>query len=479
MTLNESTKVAHHPGRSGHEPASLGPTPVAYCGLTWLISLRRQQDPAIGIDRTSARYERKVNAILTKKVEKRGRVAIVGAGISGLATAYYLSESFQITIFERESRVGGHTNTVVVESGNSTLAIDTGFIVFNERTYPNFCGLMRDLGVESQPGDMSFAVYCPQSGFEYSSRGLRGFLAHRRNALSPRHWLLLREILRFNANARAQATDLTLGKFLDRHGYSLHFRKHYLYPMAAAVWSTPFHRITEFPAAHLIRFFDNHGMLGINTHPRWLVIKGGSNEYLKALTARFRHHIRTDATIQSVEREQTGVRLRFKDRPDEVFDHVVFACHGDQVLPMLPSATNTERSVLSCFETTANETVLHTDARMLPRSRAARASWNYRLGEENRVAVTYHMNRLQNLDTQTDYCVTLNGTEAIDPAKILHTFQYRHPLYTNAAMNACKRWGEISGVDRIHFCGAYWFNGFHEDGLNSARRVAGSLGNLA
>jgi len=412
-------------------------------------------------------------------MDEKPTVAIVGAGISGLAAAWYLCERFRVTVYEKEERLGGHTNTVTVQSGSGSIPIDTGFIVYNERTYPNFCRLIKALDVSTQPSDMSFAVYCPKTGFEYSSRGLAGFLANPANAVRLRHWLFLREILRFNAHAREQAAeDLTLGQLLARHGYSEDFRTRYLYPMASAVWSTPFDRISEFPAARLISFFDNHGMLGLDTHPQWRVIKGGSNQYLGPLTEPFRDRIRTGVQIQAVEREDASVRLRIEGEPDAFFDHVVFACHGDQVLPILPAASRIEREILSRFQTTRNETVLHTDARMLPRRPAARASWNYRLGEQSRVTVTYHMNRLQSLDAGEDYCVTLNDTAAIDPSKILATFDYRHPLYTLESLQAQERWCEISGVDRMHFCGAYWFNGFHEDGVNSALRVARSLGAL-
>jgi predicted NAD/FAD-binding protein len=291
----------------------------------------------------------------------------------------------------------------------------------------------------------------------------------------------LREILRFNREAPKLLNEpadegVTLGEFLDAGGYSAVFVERYLIPMAGAVWSMAPDAVPFFPAVTLIRFMQNHGMLGINTHPQWKVIRGGSHSYLPPLTAPFRQRIASDTTLLSVERSDFGVRLLFKDRPAEPFDEVIFACHGDQILPLLAQATETERAVLGCFTTSRNETCLHTDSTLLPKRAAARASWNYQLGDSGKVTMTYHMNRLQSLATAEDYCVTLNANGHINPARALRRMIYEHPLYTRAAIRAQERWAEISGKQHTHFCGAYWFYGFHEDGVRSGMRVAEALG---
>ena len=388
---------------------------------------------------------------------------------------------YEVHVFERDNRLGGHTNTVVVESSRAQIPVDTGFIVHNDRTYPNFCRLMHVLGVETQPSDMSFAVAEQGGAFEYSSRGLSGFFAQKSNYLSPTHYTLLREILRFNREAPKVLTDLdaegmSLGEFLDTGGYSPIFVDRYLIPMAGAVWSMAPEVMPMFPVLTLVRFMQNHGMLGVNMHPQWKVIRGGSHSYLAPLTASFRERITKDTTITSVERSDVGVTLQFRDRPAQQFDEVVFACHGDQILPLLAQPTEEERNVLNCFTTTRNETCLHTDSTLLPKRAAARASWNYLLGDAGKVTVTYHMNRLQSLKTAEDYCVTLNANGAVDPGRALRRMVYEHPLYTRAAIRAQEHWPEISGKNRTHFCGAYWFYGFHEDGVRSGMRVAEALG---
>jgi predicted NAD/FAD-binding protein len=409
------------------------------------------------------------------------RIAVVGSGISGLSAAYYLSRRHEVHVFEREHRLGGHTHTVMVESDRGPIAVDTGFIVHNDRTYPNFCRLMAELGVETQPSDMSFAVTGHDGAFEYSSRGLGGFFARKRNYFSRGHYTLLREILRFNRAAPGILNDpaaegMTLGEFLDAGGYSPVFVDRYLIPMTGAVWSMAPEVMPAFPVLTLVRFMHNHGMLGIDTHPRWKVIRGGSHSYLPPLTAPFQQRITRDATIASIDRSDPGVTLRFQDRPARQFDEVVFACHGDQILPLLLQPTEAERKVLSCFTTSRNETCLHTDSTLLPRRAAARASWNYLLGDSGKVTVTYHMNRLQSLSAAEDYCVTLNSNGHVDPRRALRRMVYEHPLYTRAAIRAQEWWAEISGKNHTHFCGAYWFYGFHEDGVRSGMRVAEALG---
>lgn len=409
------------------------------------------------------------------------RIAVIGSGISGLSAAHYLSRSHEVHLFERDNRLGGHTHTVMVESESGPIPVDTGFIVHNHRTYPNFCRLMRELGVEAQPSDMSFAVTERSGAFEYASHGLPGFFAQKRNWLSPSHYRLLSEILRFNREApklldKPDAEALTLGEFLNAGGYAQVFIDRYLIPMAGAVWSMAPEVMPAFPAVTLVRFMRNHGMLGINTHPKWKAIRGGSHSYLAPIAAPFRDRIARGSQIRSVERGERCVTLRFADRPEQQFDEVVFACHGDQILPLLADPSDTERQILGSFTTSRNETCLHTDARMLPVRQGARASWNYLLGDSGRVTVTYHVNRLQSLRTKENYCVTLNAYGAIESQRMLRSMVYEHPLYTRAAIRAQERWSEISGHNRTHFCGAYWFYGFHEDGVRSGIRVAETLG---
>ena len=389
-----------------------------------------------------------------------------------MAAAYYLSRKHEVSLFEKDSRLGGHTHTVQV----GDLAIDTGFIVHNDRTYPNLVKLFADLGVETAPSDMSFSVLCRRTGFEYSSRGLDGYFAQRGNLFSPGHYRLLREIIRFNRIAPLLGEDIPLGDYLAREKFHEVFLERYLYPMASAVWSMSADDIARFPALTLIRFFQNHGMLGINTHPKWRVVRGGSGRYIGPLTAPYLPRVFLNATIRSVVRSEADVTLRFAGRPDMVFDDVVFACHGNQILPLLESPTEAEIDTLPHFQTSRNEVCLHTDAGLLPKR--ARAAWNYNLHEDGGAGatVTYYMNRLQSLTAREDYCVTLNATAEIDPARVIRQMVYHHPLYTADAILSQGRWREISGRNRTHFAGAYWFYGFHEDGLNSALRVARALG---
>lgn len=407
------------------------------------------------------------------------RIAVIGSGISGLSAAYYLSRKHEVTVFESDSRIGGHTHTILVGS----TPVDTGFIVHNERTYPNFCRLIAELGVAKQDSDMSFGVRTESGDFEYSSRGLSGFFAQRSNWLNPRHYLLLKEILRFNREAplflQKQTVDITLGEFLAQGKYSETFIERYLYAMASAVWSMSFRDMAGFPALTLLRFFENHGMLGINTHPQWKVLKGGSHSYFGPLTKPFHDRIHKGAHILGVRRGEgaAGITIQLAGHPEPLpFDHVVFACHGNQILPLLADATDREREVLENFQTSRNETWLHTDATTLPKRLAARASWNYCLTDDGKVNLTYDMNRLQSLKDEAQFCVTLNPREgSIGASHVIRKMVYHHPMYTRAAVAAQGRWNEISH-GRTHFCGAYWFYGFHEDGVKSALRVASTLG---
>jgi predicted NAD/FAD-binding protein len=411
------------------------------------------------------------------------RVAVIGAGISGLMAAYLLSRRHEVHLFERSHRLGGHTHTVDVDTPGGPLRLDTGFLVHNPRTYPNLVRLFRELGVATRDSDMSFAVSCRRSGLEYSSRGAGGFFAQPRNLWRVGHLRLLGEILRFNREAPGlllshNAGAVTVGEFLETRRFGEPFVHQYLLPMASAIWSASLDAIRSFPALTLVRFFDNHGLLGLRSQPTWRVVDHGSDTYIPRLTAPLGERVHADTTIACVRRGERGVTVAFTDRPAMTFDDVVFACHGDQVLPLLGDPTDREREVFQSFTTTTNLVWLHTDASVLPRRPRARASWNYLLAGDADAppTVTYDLNRLQGLDTPERYCVTLNPRVAIDDSRVLRRLVYRHPLYTREAIGAQARWPEVSGVNRTHYCGAYWGYGFHEDGVNSALRVARTLG---
>lgn len=407
------------------------------------------------------------------------RVAVVGTGVSGLVAAHLLQSRAELTIFEARDRIGGHVATVEVEGPTGgAMAVDTGFIVYNRRNYPLFSRLLEDLGVETQPSDMSFSVRCDRTGLEYNGSTLRQLFSRRRNLLDPGFYRMLLDILRFNREAVGAlengAAQASLGEYVVSAGYSRRLAEHYLVPMGSALWSVPRSRVLDMPAAFFVRFFENHGMLTVDDRPEWRVVTGGSRRYVEALVRPFRPRIRTGASVQRVERTEDGVRV-----DGALFDHVVLACHSDQALALLADATPAERAILGALPYQENDVVLHTDTSVLPRRRRAWGSWNYWLkgGDDAPATVTYDMNLLQSLPGDTTYCVTLNATDAIDPETILHRTSYAHPVYTQAGFAAQKRYEEIGGAARrTHFCGAYWGYGFHEDGVRSGVRVARDLG---
>jgi predicted NAD/FAD-binding protein len=410
------------------------------------------------------------------------KIAIVGSGISGLLTAHLLADRHAVTVFEADDRVGGHTHTVPVEVGDRSYRIDTGFIVYNERTYPGFCRMLDRLGVETQPSDMSFSVACDRTGLEWGSRGLGGVFAQRRNWVRPSFHRMVRDVMRFNREARdvLESADekLELGEYLCGAGYTREFVDHYVVPMGAAIWSARPADFLRFPAAAFIRFFDNHGLLVRKGHFPWRVVKGGSDGYVAPLCAPFADRIRTRCPVHAVRRDADGVELRFGDGGCERFDRVVLAVHSDQARGMLVDATDAEHAILSSVEYQRNDVVLHTDASVMPRAKRAWASWNYRVPvhDQESVFVSYHMNRLQGLDSEVDFFVTLNGDRAIDPGKVLDTFVYHHPVFDTRALRAQRLHAEIDGRNHTHFCGAWWGWGFHEDGVQSALTVCEKLG---
>ncbi|MEH6565615.1 MAG: FAD-dependent oxidoreductase [Halopseudomonas sp.] len=411
------------------------------------------------------------------------RVAIIGSGISGLLCANLLSRRHQVTVFEASDWNGGHTHTVDVNVGGKDYAIDTGFIVFNDWTYPNFIELLKRLGVASQPTEMSFSVCDPLSDMEYNGNTLKTLFARRRHLISPGFLLMLRDIFRFNREAQEGLRDgslshqPTLGEFLDERGYGKRFRDHYIVPMGAAIWSMPLAQMLDFPLEFFLRFFRNHGLLAIKDRPQWRVVCGGSRNYLAPLIDPFKDRIRLATPVSRVERHARDVTI-FSSAGEEHFDKVIFACHSDQALALLADPSQAEQEILGAIGYADNEVVLHTDTSLLPQRKLAWASWNYRLGKaaEQPAALTYNMNILQGIDAPETFCVSLNQTDQIDPTKILRSFNYAHPQYTLAAVQAQSRWEELLGKQHSFYCGAYWGNGFHEDGVVSALRVAGAYG---
>jgi len=392
------------------------------------------------------------------------KVAVVGSGVSGLGAAYLLGRTHDVHVFERDGRAGGHANTVVHDG----LALDTGFLVHNERNYPLLTRLFSELGVATHESDMSFSVSCRGCGLEYSGR--RPF-AQPANAARPGYLSLLWEIGRWLRTARPEDESQSLGEYLDRHRYSQRFRRHFLLPLTSALWSTAPGRALEFPAAYAIRFFDNHGMLGFGRF-RWRTVSGGSRRYVDAIAARLGDRLRLECGVRSIRRTAESVELRIGDQV-ELFDRVVLATHADQALALLEDATADERRVLGRFAYTTNDAILHTDRAFLPRTAGARAAWNYRLGDDGRPTITYHLNRLQALDTDRDYCVTLN--ETVPEEHVLERFTYEHPLYTVETLRAQAELPRLAG-GTTRYAGAYFGNGFHEDGLASGVAAARALG---
>ncbi len=409
------------------------------------------------------------------------RIGIIGTGISGLTCAHLLSADHELVIYESGDHIGGHAHTVDVEIGAGVHAVDTGFIVFNDRSYPGFTRLLERVGVERQPTEMSFSV-CSDEGLEYGGGSLDALFAQRRNLLRPSFLRMCADIGRFYRDARAFLADpdpkTTLGDLLTARRYSAAFVEQHLLPMGAAIWSTDLPRMRDFPAQPLLRFFENHGLLQLSGRPQWFTVPGGSRTYVDALTRPFRDSIHLRRPVRSVRRGRDWVEVADASGRRERFSHVIVATHSDQALRLLADASPAEREILGAIRYQPNEVVLHTDASLLPRSRRAWSSWNYHLRADDpaRVCVTYHMNRLQLLDPGEELCVTLNGTDRIDPDRILRRFSYDHPLFDLAALRAQGERAAIDGVGRTHFCGAYWGNGFHEDGVTSALEVCRKFG---
>ena len=412
------------------------------------------------------------------------KVAIIGSGISGLTSAYLLNKHHNVQVFEINDYIGGHTATIDFELDETPYSIDTGFIVFNDKTYPNFLKLLSQIGIQKQPTEMSFSVTNPVTGLEYNGNNLNTLFAQRRNIANPRFWSLISQILKFNKLCKALydsnsiPVKLSLGEFLDDNGFNDYFCQNYILPMAAAIWSSSLNQVKQFELSFFIRFFYNHGLLNIQDRPQWYVIPGGSKSYIKPLIKDFEDKIHLNANIQAVTRNSDGVELTFENNRTEQFDDVIFACHSDQALKLLSDPTENEKAILSAMPYVNNEVVLHTDKAMLPKRELAWASWNYLLsGDEDALAsVTYNMNILQGLDVEPTFCVTLNKTDAINPEKIIRKFNYTHPVFSTESQKAQLQRDTICGKHNTHFAGAYWYNGFHEDGVRSGVDVAKRFG---
>ena len=414
------------------------------------------------------------------------RVAIVGSGISGLTAAYLLHRKYDVTVFESSNYVGGHTATVEVEVGDLSYRIDTGFIVFNDWTYPMFNRLLDKIGVKKKATDMGFSVSARLRGtenIEYCGSNVRGLFADRRNMSRPTFLKMIFDIVKFGRQATKDfeenniSAQLSMTDYLNQRKYGKAFREYYIWPMASAIWSTSTQAASNFSALFFVQFFYNHGLLNINHRPQWYVIDGGSNSYLTPLTQGFKEKIRVSEPVINVERNESSAIVT-TEQAKERFDQVIFACHSDQALTVLEQPTQDEKAILGAIKYKENSVVLHTDERLLPIRRAAWASWNYMLDglENKRPILTYNMNILQGVKSIEPICVTMNGDQYIDPQRVLRKFCYAHPQFDQSTVAAQEQWSKLNGFNRSWYCGAYWKNGFHEDGVTSGVRVANALG---
>ncbi|MDM7946280.1 MAG: FAD-dependent oxidoreductase [Oceanibaculum nanhaiense] len=411
------------------------------------------------------------------------RLAIVGSGISGMGAAWLLHQQHEITIYEKENRIGGHANTVEADVGGRTIPVDTGFIVFNDRNYPNLRGLFGQIDVPYQNSEMSFAVSIDDGRLEYGGGSIPQLFAQKRNLLRPRFGRMVYDILRFFREApvllEGDPGTLSLGEYLKRNRYSDGFLYDHLLPMAAAIWSCPVETMLEFPAASFARFFHNHGLMTVNDRPQWMTVTGGSREYVRRLTSPFADRFRLGNAAVSVRRVPGGVMVRGSDGEETLYDQVILACHADQSLALLQDSDAAERDILGRCRYQPNEAVLHCDPALMPKRRAVWSSWNY-LAEgaayDREVAVTYWMNLLQGIDPAHPLFVTLNPIRQPDPAKVFARISYSHPVFDGPAIQAQKEMNHIQGTRGLWFCGAWGGYGFHEDGLKSGIAVALALG---
>jgi len=410
------------------------------------------------------------------------RIAIVGSGISGLSAAWLLSRNHDVTVFEKNAKLGGHSNTVLAKTAQGSLPVDTGFIVYNEQNYPNLTAMFDHLGVATSPSSMSFAVSVAEGRMEYSGKHLNGLFGQRRNIIRPEHWKLVGDIIRFFREAERQVAtcpdDMSIADFLDRFGYSRVFIEDHILPISAAIWSTPSRGMLDFPARTFIEFFANHSLLQVGNRPQWRTVTGGSREYVSRLVAGRNFRTVTSAGIASVIRHAEGVEVFFADGGRQHFDEIVFACHADEALALLADPSDEERAILSSFRFSTNRAVLHTDQSFMPRRRHLWSSWNYLRGEEgeSNLSLTYWMNRLQPLPTTTNVFVTLNPHRPFADGAVQYEIDYQHPLFDARAIAAQRDVWQIQGVQRSWFAGAWLGYGFHEDGLQAGLEVAERIG---
>lgn len=411
-------------------------------------------------------------------IPEKSRVAVIGAGVAGLTAAYLLQQRHEVTLYEKNGYFGGHTNTIAIPDGpDAGLAVDTGFIVFNDRNYPTFRRLLGSLDLDGQPSDMSFGFSSEENRLEYSSYVPRGLLAQPWNLLRPSFLRMIRDILRFNRQATEDLTlnrlgSKTMGAYLEEGKYCSAFRDCYLIPMGAAIWSTPLEQMLDFPASTFARFFFNHGLLALKGRPCWMTVPGGSWTYVKAITACFRGRLESGAAIAAVKRSRDGVSVRLQNGREECFDYAVIGAHADEALRLLEDPSPEEKRYLGAWTYTRNHTVLHTDASVMPSASAAWASWNYRVERphdpKSPVTLSYHMNRLQSLRSQKQYFVTLNRARPFAPGSVIREIEYMHPMYTPASLHSQEFLPSLNGPLRTYYCGSYFGYGFHEDAVKSA-----------
>ena len=414
------------------------------------------------------------------------RIAVIGGGVAGITAAYLLQRRHQVTLYEKNDYVGGHTHTITIPEGpDAGTPVDTGFIVLNDRTYPRFNRLLEQLGVPIQASEMSFSYFCEKTGFQYASRDFNSLFARRRNLLDAGYLRLLLDILRFNRTARRELVAgglaaLTLGRFLEQHRFSARFREQYIIPMAAAIWSSPDDDVADFPMETFARFFSNHGLLTVSDQPQWYVVQGGSHTYVKAFQKGFQGIIVTDEPVQGIRRGADAVTLTLADGRQHHLDHVVIATHADEALQLLQDPTPDESRLLGPWRYSTNQVVLHSDPGFMPSNPRAWASWNYtrERGASGRapVTLTYHMNRLQGLETRRSYFVTLNPRRAIDDANVIVPLTYTHPMFTFESLATQPQLAKLNGANRTSYCGSYFGYGFHEDAVRAATLVAESFG---
>lgn len=413
---------------------------------------------------------------------KEMKVAVIGSGIAGMSASWLLSLGHDVHVYEKDDRIGGHTNTIMVDG----TGVDTGFIVYNQKNYPNLVALFNHFGVETQETDMSFGVSIDQGDFEYAGTDIFGLLAQKKNIFRVRFWQMLRDILRFYKHApdalkHKDLAHLSLGEYLKKFGYSEAFQRDHLLPMGAAIWSTPIDTMLEYPLKSFVDFCENHGLLQVSERPVWRTVVGGSHEYVRKLTQTYGKSIHLNRAAQHVWSGPNGAFVEDRDGQVERYDHVVMACHADQTLKLLKDVEPAEEKLFKAFSYQPNKAILHTDASLMPKNKKAWCSWNYlsEQGEDSRdVCVTYWMNKLQNLPGDTDYFVTLNPTHAPQEGKIIRSFLYHHPLFNREAVAAQRMLWNIQGQRKIWYCGSYFGYGFHEDALQSGLAVAEALGGI-